>query len=106
MPTYNLPTNKLRDLIAVLQSLDPDIEHNITEIEVITDGRRVMYTGEYTEAKFVEDIHDRCGIKCALDIRSLATAIEALFTENQDLTAERDELKSQVDGIKRVLGVD
>ena len=103
---YTIPTNKLRDLIAVLQSLDPDIEHNIPEIEVTNDGRRVMSTGEYTEAKFVEDIHDRCGIECALDIRSLAITIDDFLIANEDLTAERDELKSQINGIKRVLGVD
>ena len=103
---YTIPTNKLRDLIAVLQSLDPDIEHNILEIEVTTDGRRVMHTGECTEAEFVDDIRDRCGIKCENNSLSLALAIEDLFVENEDLTTERDELKSQINGIKRVLGVD
>ena len=103
---YTTPTNKLRDLIAVLQSLDPDIEHNIPEIEVTTDGRRVMRTGEYTEAEFVEDIRDRCGIECENNSRSLAIAIEDLLVEKEDLTAERDELKSQIDGINRVLEVD
>ena len=103
---YTIPTNKLRDLIAVLQSLDPDIEHNIPEVEVTTDGRRVMRTGECTEAEFVEDIRDRCGIECPPSIKSLAIFIENLLVENEELTTERDELKSQVDGIKRVLGVD
>jgi hypothetical protein len=103
---YTIPTNKLRDLIAVLQTLDPDIEHNIPEVDVIMDGRRVMSTGEYTEAEFVEDIRDRCGIECPPSINSLAIAIEDLFVEKEDLTTERDELKSQIDGIKRVLGVD
>ena len=103
---HTIPTNKLRDLIAVLQSLDPDIEHNIPEIEVTTDGRRVMYTGEYTEAEFVEDIRDRCGIECENNSLSLAIAIDDLLMENEDLTTERNELKSQVDGIKRVLRVD
>ena len=103
---YTIPTNKLRDLITVLQSLDPDIEHNILEIEVTNNGRRVMSTGEYTEAEFVEDIRDRCGIECENNIRSLAIAIEDLFVEKEDLTTERNELKSQIDGIKRVLEVE
>lgn len=103
---HTIPTNKLRDLIAVLQSLDPDIEHAILEIEVNTDGRRVMHTGERTEAEFVEDICDRCDIACAHNSLSLAAVIDDFIVTNKDLTAEHDELKSQIDGIKRVLGVD
>jgi len=103
---YTIPTNKLRDLITVLQSLDPDVEHNIPEIEVIMDGRRVMSTGEYTEAEFVEDICDRCDIECENNSLSLAIAIDDLLVTNKNLTTERNELKSQVDGIKRVLEVD
>ena len=103
---YTIPTNKLRDLIAVLQSLDPDIEHNIPEIEVTTGGRRVMSAGEYTEAEFVEDIRDRCDIECENNSLSLAIAIDDLLVVNENLTTERNELKSQIDGIKRVLEVD
>lgn len=103
---YTIPTNKLRDLITVLQSLDPDVETTITEVDVLDDGRRVLSTGQLTEKEFVEDIRDRCGIKCENNSLSLAIAIEDLLMENEDLTTERNELKSQVDGIKRVLGVD
>lgn len=103
---YTIPTNKLRDLIAVLQTLDPDIEHTITEVDVLVDGRRVLSTGQLTEKEFVEDIRDRVSIDCDLNIQSLAIAIEDHLNGNDILQKERDELQSQIDGIKRVLEVD
>lgn len=103
---YTIPTNKLRDLITVLQTLDPDIEHDITTVQVIVDGRRILTTDEISESSFVEDIRDRTGIECESSNQSLAIAIEDLLAEKDQLIVERDELKSQIDGIKRVLGVD
>ena len=103
---YTIPTNKLRDLIAVLQTLDPDIEHTITEVDVLVDGRRILSTGQLTEKEFVEDIRDRCGIECDNTSRDLAIAIEDLLSNKDILQEERDELQSQIDGIKQVLEVD
>jgi len=103
---YTIPTNKLRDLIAVLQLLDPDIETTITEVDVLVDGRRVLSTGQLTEKEFVEDIRDGCGIKCDNTSRDLAIAVEELLTNIDILQEERNELQSQIDRIKRVLEVD
>jgi len=103
---YTIPTNKLRDLIAVLQLLDPDIETTITEVDVLVDGRRVLSTGQLTEKEFVEEVLDCCDIKCEPDINSLVISIEELLNDRGTLMEQRNELQSQIDRIKRVLEVD
>ena len=103
---YTIPTNKLRDLIAVLQTLDPDIEHTITEVDVLVDGRRILSTGQLTEKEFVEEVRYSCGIECDDTRKSLTIAIEELLNNVVAIQKERNELQYQINGIKRVLEVD
>lgn len=38
----NIPTNKLKDLISVLSTLDPDIEHGVESVEVTCNNKRAI----------------------------------------------------------------
>lgn len=97
--TYSIPTNKLRDLIAVLQTLDPDIEHN-AEVSVTTGGlssKRTIRFGETTEAEVIQEIRE------SLDLTCTATTAAELVEYIGDLITEKDELKETIRQIRRVL---
>lgn len=97
--TYSIPTNKLRDLIAVLQTLDPDIEHT-AEIKVITgnlSAKRTIHFGETTEAEVIKDIRE------SLDLTCTATTAAELTAYIGDLITEKDELEETIRRIKREL---
>ena len=97
--THTIPTNKLRDLIAVLQTLDPDIEHN-AEVRVITgglSGKRTIRFGETTEAEVIKEVRE------SLDLTCTATTAAELVKYIGDLITEKDELKETIRQIRRVL---
>jgi len=60
----NLPTNKLRDLIAVLQTFDPDVEVPFTAVVAVVapNGKRCLVydTAEpkFTEEDFLDKLTD------------------------------------------------
>ena len=97
--THTIPTNKLRDLIAVLQTLDPDIEHN-AEVSVTTNGlssKRTIRFGETTEAKVIKEVRE------SLDLTCIATTAVELVEYIGDLITEKDELKETIQQIRKVL---
>lgn len=97
--THTIPTNKLRDLIAVLQTLDPDIEHT-AEVKVITGGlsaKRTIHFGATTEAEVIK------GIRKSLDLTCIATTSADLIAYIDNLRTEKDELKATIRRIKREL---
>jgi hypothetical protein len=97
--THTIPTNKLRDLIAVLQTLDPDIEHT-AEVKVITGGpsaKRTIHFGETTEAEVIK------GIRESLDLTCTATTSADLIAYIGDLITEKDELEETIRRIRKAL---
>ena len=97
--THTIPTNKLRDLIAVLQTLDPDIEHN-AEVRVITgglSGKRTIRFGETTEAEVIKEVRESLDLTCTADTTA------KLVKYIGDLITEKDELKETIRQIRRVL---
>lgn len=97
--TYSIPTNKLRDLIAVLQTLDPDIEHT-AEIKVITgnlSAKRTIHFGETTEAEVIKDIRE------SLDLSCKATTSADLVTYIGDLITHNDNLNETIRRIRKAL---
>ena len=95
--TYAIPTNKLRDLIAVLQTLDPDIEHTVAEVIVGSRNKRTIQFGETTEAEVVQDIRD------SLDLTCSATTAAELIKYIGDLITKKDELEETISRIRRAL---
>lgn len=96
--TYSIPTNKLRDLIAVLQTLDPDIEHSFEEVIVETPGRRIIRFGGFTnEAEMIAEITDQINPRCN------ATTVEGLVTFINTLDEQNDELKETIKRIREAL---
>lgn len=100
--TYTFPTNKLRDLVAVLQTLDPDIDHRIGEVKVRTDElakKRVLHIDARAdvEAKMIAEITDQINPRCdAKTIEDLVVFINALDEQN-------DELKETIKRIREAL---
>jgi hypothetical protein len=95
--TYSIPTNKLRDLISVLSTLDPDIEH-AAEVKVITDNltsKRTIHFGEITEAEVIKDIRE------SLDLTCTATTAYELTEYIGDLLEKNDEYKETLRRIQR-----
>lgn len=95
--TYSIPTNKLRDLIAVLQTLDPDIEHTVEEVTVESRNKRTIQFGETTEAEVVQDIRD------SLDLTCSATTAAELVKYIGDLITKNDELEETIRQVRKAL---
>lgn len=95
--TYSIPTNKLRDLIAALNILDPDIEHGIAEVTILTPSKRTIRFGETTEAAVIKDIRE------SLDLSCIATTAAELVKFIGDLITKKDELEETVRRIRRAL---
>lgn len=95
--TYSIPTNKLRDLIAVLNILDPDIEHGIVEVTILTPNKRIIELGETSEAEVIKDIRE------SLDLRCEATTAAELVEFIGDILTKKDELEETIRRIKREL---
>ncbi len=90
---------KLRDLIAVLQTLDPDIEHT-AEVKVLAgnlSAKRTIHFGETTEAEVIKDIRE------SLDLTCTATTAAKLVEYIGDLITEKDELEETIRRIRKVL---
>ena len=97
--THTIPTNKLRDLIAVLQTLDPDIEHN-AEVRVITGGlssKRTIRFGETTEAEVIKEVRESLDLTCTAD--TTAKLVEYIG----DLITKKDELEETIRRIRKAL---
>ncbi len=97
---YSIPTNKLRDLIAVLQTLDPDIEHT-AEVKVITgnlSAKRTIHFGETTEAEVIKDIRESLDLSCkAITSADLVTYIGDLITHNDNLNETIRRIRKALD---------
>lgn len=72
----NIPTNKVRDLIATLKLIDPDTEHKFLEIDVqdTRRGRRylVVKMDEDTTRVNFEDFLDKLYIAIPRESREIA----------------------------------
>lgn len=114
----NLPTNKLRDLIAVLQTLDPDTITDIHSIFAIDDGgQRVLKLCEDTsrsEEIILQNISDKLTTDLfepkdntlgdwAVEINRMGSEIERLDTSLADLREKYDELSYRLDNVKEIL---
>lgn len=95
--THTIPTNKLRDLITVLQTLDPDIEHSLEEVTVESHNKRTIRFGETTEAEVIHDIRE------SLDLTCTATTAAELVEYIGDLITEKDELEETIRRIRKAL---
>jgi len=96
--TYSIPTNKLRDLIAVLQTLDPDIEQRVAEVTVETPDRRFIRLGETTEAEVIKDIRESLDLSCkAITSADLVTYIGDLITHNDNLNETIRRIRKALD---------
>lgn len=95
--THTIPTNKLRDLIAVLQTLDPDIEHSLEEVIIESRNKRTIRFGETTEAEVIQEIRE------SLDLTCNATTTAKLVEYIGDLITKKDELEETLKQIRRVL---
>lgn len=90
--THTIPTSKLRDLIAVLQTLDPDIEHPVEVITVKAYGkRRISFSG--IEEEFIERLGSDVDIGPTKNLKQLCEFIA-------DLQATRDELTETIEKIR------
>lgn len=95
--TYSIPTNKLRDLIAVLNILDPDIEHSIAEVTILSPNKRIVKLGETTKAEVIKDIRE------SLDLTCTATTVADLIAYIGDLITKKDELEETIRRIRKAL---
>lgn len=96
--THTIPTNKLRDLIAVLQTLDPDIEHSLEEVTVESYNKRTISFGETTEAEVIAEITDQINPRCN------ATTVDDLVKFINKLDEDNDALKTTIKEIQEALG--
>ena len=96
--THTIPTNKLRDLIAVLQKLDPDIEHSLETITVVAPHRRLIKFGETTEAEVITEITDQINPCCN------ATTVDDLVRFINKLDEDNDALRTTAKEIRESLG--
>jgi len=95
--TYSIPTNKLRDLLAVLNILDPDIEHGIAEVTILSPNKRILKFGETTEAEIIKEIRE------SLDLTCTATTSAYLIAYIGDLITKKDELEETIRRIRKAL---
>lgn len=95
--TYSIPTNKLRDLILVLQTLDPDIEHSLEEVAVNAFDKRKISFSETTEAEVISEITDRIDVACR------AMTADDLITFINNLSDDNDKLKETIRLVREAL---
>lgn len=93
---YTIPTSKLRDLITVLQTLDPDIEHSVEEVTVEAYNKRRISFGGMTEEEFIERLGSDVDIGPTKTLAELGDFIA-------DLQAKRDELTETIGKIRDAL---
>lgn len=114
----NLPTNKLRDLIAALQTLDPD---TITDIECVfavdDSGQRVLkFCEDNSRPKeiILESISDKLTTELfepvnntlddwAAEINRMGSEIEKLDTSLENLLEEHENLSYRLNNVKEIL---
>lgn len=102
----NLPTNKLRDLIAVLQTFDPDVEVPFTTVSTVTVpgiGRRCLVydTAEpkFTEEEFLDKLSKAINdADITDDFYSLQGAADAIKQFYNDSTKLKD-IHSTIDDV-------
>lgn len=93
----NLPTNKLRDLIAVLQTLDPDIETDVDAVNpvIFSNGKRCLQLTNSTYEIRVASLQD--------DLDATNDELESLESKYADLKEEYDRLASRLSNIRETL---
>lgn len=104
----NLPTNKLRDLIAALQTLDPDIETDIESVQIAINSaqrRALQFNHEpvrLTEEEFLDKlcalIDDSDITDDFIDIPTTAREIIHLYKRAQQ-AEEIDELRDTLQDV-------
>lgn len=114
----NLPTNKLRDLIAVLQTLDPDTEIDIASVRTIDQGGRRILSFTQDESRVNSILFERLSDLLTLEsfepdddtlegwadaINTLGAEIEKLTNAHADLEEKYDDIYARLSNIRETL---
>lgn len=113
----NLPTNKLRDFITVLQTLDPDIDTDIISVEVVNRGRKQLkltVDPEKADYIFLDRLSnfittpnfepDQDSLEAwAEAINKLGNDLTKLETNHADLQERYDEISYRLHNLKEIL---
>ena len=93
----NLPTNKLRDLIAALQTLDPDIETDVDAVNpvILSSGKRCLQLTNSTYEIRIAELQD--------NLDATNDELESLESNYADLRQRYDELSANLINIRETL---